>query len=93
LPEAAKNLMHINKLRLRAQAVGISRIDAGPDGGVIEFSNETKVDPMFIIGLIKQQPRIYQMVGANKLKFKIETNNNQARFTLINNMLKELAER
>lgn len=93
LPEAAKNLMHINKLRLRAQAVGISRIDAGPDGGVIEFSNKTKVDPMFIIGLIKQQPRIYQMVGANKLKFKIETNNNQARFTLINNMLKELAER
>jgi len=93
LPEAAKNLMHINKLRLRAQAVGISRIDAGPDGGVIEFSNETKVDPMFIIGLIKQQPRIYQMVGANKLKFKIETNNNQARFTLITNMLKELADR
>ena len=93
LPEAAKNLMHINKLRLRAQAVGISRIDAGPDGGVIEFSNETKVDPMFIIGLIKQQPKIYQMVGANKLKFKIETNNNQARFTLITNMLKELADR
>jgi transcription-repair coupling factor (superfamily II helicase) len=48
---------------------------------------------MFIIGLIKQQPRIYQMVGANKLKFKIETNNNQARFTLITNMLKELADR
>jgi len=92
LPEATKNLMHINKLRLLAQAVGISRIDAGPDGGAIEFTNHTKVDPMFIIGLIKQQPRIYQMVGANKLKFKIETNNNLARFTLINNMLKELAK-
>ena len=93
LPEATKNLIHITKLRLLSHGIGIARIDAGPDGGMIEFSNNTKVDPMFIIGLIQQQPKIYQMVGANKLKFKIETNNNQARFTLITNMLKELAKR
>jgi transcription-repair coupling factor (superfamily II helicase) len=93
LPEATKNLVHIAKLRLLAQDIGIARIDAGPDGGAIEFSNNTQVDPLFIIGLIQQQPRVYQMVGANKLKFKIETNNNPARFTLITNMLKELAKR
>ncbi|MCJ8319379.1 MAG: transcription-repair coupling factor [Colwellia sp.] len=93
LPEATKNLIHIAKLRLLSQGIGIVRIDAGPDGGLIEFSNSTKVDPMFIIGLIQQQPKVYQMLGATKLKFKIETNNNQARFTLITNMLKELAKR
>jgi transcription-repair coupling factor (superfamily II helicase) len=92
LPQATKNLIHIAKLRLKAQTIGIVRVEAGAAGGSIEFTNDTKVNPMFIIGLIQQQPRIYKMDGANKLKFKIATEDNQARFTLITNMLNELAK-
>ncbi|MBA6292964.1 transcription-repair coupling factor [Colwellia sp. MB3u-70] len=91
LPQAAKNLVHIAKLKLKAQKMGITRIDAGPAGGTFEFSSETKVDPMFIIGLIQQQPKIYKMEGANKLKFKQVTEDAKSRFILIATMLNELA--
>ncbi|WP_085299360.1 transcription-repair coupling factor [Cognaticolwellia mytili] len=90
LPQPAKNLVHIAKLKLKAEKIGISRIDAGPAGGSIEFSSDTKIDPMFIIGLIQQQPKIYQMEGGNKLKFKQVTEDAKARFVLITTMINEL---
>jgi transcription-repair coupling factor (superfamily II helicase) len=92
LPQAAKNLVHIAKLRLKAQKIGISRIEVGPAGGSIEFSNDTKVDPMLIIGLIQQQPKIYKMAGANKLQFKIVTEDSKSRFILVTSMLNDLVK-
>jgi len=92
LPQATKNLVHIAKLRLKAQKIGISRIDAGPAGGSIEFTNDTKVDPMLIIGLIQQQPKIFKMNGANKLQFKITSEDSKSRFILITSMLNDLAK-
>ncbi len=92
LPQAAKNLVHIAKLKLKAEKIGITRIDAGPTGGSFEFSADTKVDHMFIFGLIQQQPKIYKMDGANKLKFKQATDDAKSRFILITTMLNELAQ-
>ncbi|MGB2740784.1 MAG: transcription-repair coupling factor [Cognaticolwellia sp.] len=92
LPQAAKNLVHIAKLKLKAEKMGITRIDAGPAGGSFEFSADTKVDHMFIFGLIQQQPKIYKMDGANKLKFKQATEDAKSRFILITTMLNELAK-
>ena len=91
LPQPAKNLIHIAKLKLKAEKIGIARIDVGPAGGAIEFSSDTKVDAMFIIGLIQQQPKIYKMDGANKLKFKQATEDAKSRFILVTTMLNELA--
>ena len=93
LPQPTKNLVQVAKLRIKAQEIGISRIDVGPKGGSIEFSDNTKVNPAFIIGLIQQQPTVYKIEGANKLKFAIETEDAKARFTLITNMLNELNKR
>jgi transcription-repair coupling factor (superfamily II helicase) len=90
LPQPAKNLVHIAKLKLKAEKIGISRIDAGPAGGSIEFSSDTKVDPMFIMTLIQQQPKIYKMDGGNKLKFKQPSEDSKARFVLITTMINEL---
>lgn len=92
LPQATKNIFHIAKLRLKAEKLGISRIDAGINGGAIEFKSNTKIDPMLIIGLIQQQPTIYKMDGANKLKFAIKTEDSQERFTLITQMIADLAK-
>ncbi len=93
LPQAAKNLIQIAKLRFKAQKIGIRRIEAGPAGGSIEFSDKTNVDPVFIIGLIQQQPKIYKLDGANKLKFKLASEDAKSRFTLITNMLNELGKK
>ena len=93
LPQAAKNLVHIAKLKLKAQKIGISRIDAGPTGGSIEFSDNTKVDPMFIIALIQSQPSVFKMDGANKLKFVRPTEDAKSRFMMITSILSDLSKK
>ncbi len=92
LPQATKNLIHIAKLKLKAQKLGITRIDVNAQDGSIEFAQNTQVDPMLIIGLIQAQPTIYKMIGANKLKFSIATDDAQARFTLVEAMLNDLSK-
>ena len=90
LPQATKNLMHIAKLKLKAQQLGIARIEAGPQGGTIEFSDTTQVEPMKIIQLMQRQPTRYKMDGANKLKFTESTDDHPKRFMLIESLLNEL---
>jgi transcription-repair coupling factor (superfamily II helicase) len=92
LPQPTKNLIHIAKLRLKAQTLGISRIEASSTGGSIEFSESTTVDPSLIIGLIQKQPAIYSMAGASKLRFTRANEDTQARFTLITNILNDLVK-
>ena len=93
LPQATKNLVHIAKLRLKAQKIGIARIEAGPAGGSIEFSDDTKVDPMFIISLIQQQPNTFKMVGANKLSFKRTSDDAKSRLSLVNSIISDLSKK
>jgi len=92
LPQAAKNLIHIAKLRLKAQTIGISRIEVNDKGGSIEFSDDTCVDHMLIIGLVQKQPTMYKMVPPNKLKFSRVNEGEQERFNLITNLLNELTK-
>lgn len=91
LPQATKNLIHIAKLRLKAQQLGIARIEASAAGGSFEFSDSTNVDPTKIIGLMQQQPNIYKMEGANKLKFQKEIDEAKSRFTFITGLISELS--
>ena len=92
LPQPSKNLVQIAKLRLKAQTIGISRIEASASGGSIEFSDNTSVDPMLIIGLIQKSPSVYSMAGASKLKFVKANDDTQKRFTLVTNILNDLAK-
>ncbi len=93
LPQATKNLIHSAKLKLKAQKLGIIRIDTNAQGGTIEFTQNTRIDPTLIIGLIQAQPAIYKMIGANKLKFAITSDNAQDRFTLIEAILNDLSKK
>ena len=62
-------------------------------GGYFEFSQDTKVDPSFIIGLLQSNPQFYKMEGASKLRFMIEEKNNQERLKLVTAMLKDFAQK
>ena len=90
LPQATKNLVHIAKIRLKSQKIGISRIEVNDKGGSIEFNDNTKVDHMLIIGLVQKQPTMYKMVPPNKLKFSRTSEGDQARFNVITNLLNDL---
>lgn len=90
LPEATKNLVALAELKLQANPLGIDKIDASASGGNITFSQDTKIDPGYLVGLLQSQPRIYKMDGPAKLKFAIPTPDASARLALIRDLLSEL---
>ena len=54
---------------MHARRLGIKKLEAGPVGGRIEFSNETIVEPITLIELIQRQPEHYRLQGASGLRF------------------------
>jgi transcription-repair coupling factor (superfamily II helicase) len=91
LPEPARNLVRITLLKLHAEKLGIRKIDAGPQGGRIEFAADTCVDPLTLIKLIQSQPKRYKFEGATLFKFQIPMEQPQERFSTIEALLERLA--
>ncbi len=89
LPEPTKNLMRLTLLKLQAEQLGIKKLDAGPQGGKIEFAADTQVDPLVLIKLIQGQPNRYKFEGATQFKFQVPMERPEERF----NVLEALFER
>lgn len=87
LPEPTKNLIRVTQLKILAEAIGITKIEANARGGKIEFSSETQVDPLQIVKLVQSQPRVYKLEGANQLKFALEMETTEKRLSTINDLL------
>jgi len=69
LPEAIKNLLQITELKLKAQQLGIRKIEAGANGGRIEFDEKPNIDPHVIIQLIQREAHNYRLEGPKRLRF------------------------
>ncbi len=70
LPEAVKNLFTCALLRVSAQQLGISEIDITDEGGSIEFTPSTVVEPAAIVTLIQSEPHCYSLSSSGKLRVK-----------------------
>ncbi|WP_096086480.1 transcription-repair coupling factor [Agaribacterium haliotis] len=92
LPDALKNLFRSTGLRLRSEALGISRIEASARGGKLEFSADTKVDPLAIVKLVQNQPQNYKLVGANQLQFMQTSADADQRLKLVSGLLDTLTK-
>ncbi|OUS25616.1 transcription-repair coupling factor [Gammaproteobacteria bacterium 45_16_T64] len=90
LPGATRNLFSVTKLKLLAQQVGIAKIDAGPNGGKLEFGASTQVDPLTIVKLVQSQPQFYRLEGADKLRFTLELENYDERIEAVNTLINTL---
>ena len=91
LPEPTKNLVRLTLLKLQAEKLGITKIDAGPQGGRIEFSADTSVDPIVLIKLIQSQPKRYKFEGATLFKFQVPMERPEERFNTLEALLERLA--
>ncbi len=91
LPEPAKHLVRLTLLKLQAEKLGITKIDAGPQGGRIEFAADTPVDPMALIKLIQTQPKRYKFEGATVFKFQVPMERPEERFNTLEALLERLA--
>ncbi|GGK69009.1 transcription-repair coupling factor [Amphritea balenae] len=93
LPEQTKNLFRQTLLKLQADKLGISKIDAGDSSGRIDFEEDTCVDPFKLVQLIQQQPQKYQFGGASQLKFTLNMDKIEQRFKAVEQLLQQLTEK
>jgi transcription-repair coupling factor (superfamily II helicase) len=70
LPNPVKNLFKQTELKLLCESLGIEKIDAGASSGHLEFSSDTKVDPLAVVTLVQKRPDLYKLEGATKLRFE-----------------------
>lgn len=90
LPEAIKNLFRVTQIKIRAEAIGITKLEANNRGGKVEFASDTKVDPLQIVKLVQSQPRIYKLEGANQLKFSMDLEATEKRIQAVIDLLEYL---
>lgn len=90
LPNAVKNLFRATAIKLRAQSVGISKIEASAGGGRLEFSEETKVEPVALVKLVQMQSSTYQLAGATALRFNEELEDIENRFEFVDELITKL---
>jgi len=68
LPGPAEHLLRIAELRLRARALGVRRLDLGPQGGSVQFDAHNQVNADAVIALLRQESREYRMDGPSRLR-------------------------
>ncbi len=91
LPRQIDNLFQVSRLRLRAQQLGIRTIDAGPEGGSIEFKGTTPVNPLSLVELVQSDPRSYKLAGATRLRFEKTLTDLQDRYRFLEQIMDSLA--
>ncbi|MGI9311123.1 MAG: transcription-repair coupling factor [bacterium] len=61
LPPPARNLFRLAELRLRAERLGLRKIEIGARGGAIEFAENAAINPDAILVLVQREPQRYQL--------------------------------
>ena len=91
LPEPAKNLFRQTRLRLKAEKLGIVKLDAGEKEGRIEFNSQPDIDPVAIIQLIQTDPHLYRLEGSSVLKYSGSMEKVEQRFKATEGLLDRLS--
>ncbi|MEO0576051.1 MAG: transcription-repair coupling factor [Pseudomonadota bacterium] len=92
LPDATKLLMRISLLKLRAAALGVIKIDASAHGGYVKFGARTNVDPLTLVTLVQRDAERYKLPEADRLSFRAEMPDGDARADALQTMLTILSE-
>lgn len=92
LPDAARNLLDIARLRQLAQKMGIRKIEAHDKGGVIEFADKNHVDPVWLIGLLQKSPQHFRLDGPTRLKFFQDLNERKTRMEWVTQFMTQVQE-
>ncbi|GAB50193.1 transcription-repair coupling factor [Atlantibacter hermannii] len=92
LPDAARNLLDIARLRQQAQKMGIRKIEAHDKGGVIEFAEKNHVDPVWLIGLLQKSPQHFRLDGPTRLKFFQDLSERKNRMEWVSQFMTQVQE-
>ena len=91
LPEPARHLIEVARLRQQARAMGIERLEAGPGGGMLAFGETPQIDTGALVRLVQEQPAVYRLEGQTRLRFRHETDTPAARIAFVEQLLASMA--
>ena len=89
-PQPVKQLFSVHQIRLRAEQLGITKVDINSNGGYIEFSPDTPVQAISIIQLMQKNPTYYRMEGGQRLKVMVQLAEYDKRIQFIVELLNKL---
>ena len=89
-PQSVKQLFSVHQLRLKAEQLGITKIDISSHGGSIEFSPDTPVQAISIIQMMQKHPTFFRMEGGQRLKVMVMLEEYDKRIKFINDLLDSL---
>ena len=90
MPIALSNLLRMSQIKLSAIEVGIKRIDVGPAKGRVEFADDTPVDPLALVKLVRESPETYNLMDGNRVRVNRVLETELARFEFVEAFLKAL---
>jgi transcription-repair coupling factor (superfamily II helicase) len=91
LPPAARNLFAVAELKLQAEALGITRLELGRDGGRVEFAEDAAADVEALLELIRSRPDRYRLGGPGRLQVAGDFEEDAARIEEARSLLGRLA--
>ena len=88
--EPVDNLFRIARCKIRAQAIGIKKIDFGRKGGRVDFRAQPNLDTDALIQLL-QANLGYRMDGESCLRLRLDMPDAQSRFDKLEDLLERLS--
>ncbi len=91
LPDPAKNVFRIARLRIAAAPLSIERMDLGTTSGSVSFGDDTPLDPGALILLLQQSGRTMRFDGPRKIRVTGRWEQPDERFAAAQKLLDDLA--
>ncbi len=91
LPDYARNLFELTRLKLMVRHLGILKVEVGSEGGRLVFNQQPKIDTDKLVNLIQSQPQIYMLDGKDRLRFTCSMNSLQQRIDTVLGLVHQLA--
>ncbi|MCW8038082.1 MULTISPECIES: transcription-repair coupling factor [Acinetobacter] len=89
-PQPVKQLFAVHQIRLKAEQLGITKIDISSHGGHLEFSPDTPVQAISIIQMMQKHPTFFRMEGGQRLKVMVMLEDYEKRIQFLNDLLDNL---
>ncbi|MEM1391409.1 MAG: transcription-repair coupling factor, partial [Pseudomonadota bacterium] len=91
LPEETKQLLNVTEVKVACKTLGIAKLDAGPRGIVMTFRDDTPIDPMKLMALVRSRPSHMKLRPDSKLVVIGVPADPKARVKALKGLLGELA--
>jgi len=90
LPEPARALIETHRLRLRAEALGVKKIDASGELILLTFVPDAPIDPARLIAMLQREKNM-RLAGPERLRIEAKTTDLDARLQQLRSVFKALS--